>query len=123
MTRFGYPPAHRLVVDAYMASHPGDGSDRRDRQSVAVHLVGLGGTFERGWSHETTLKALRATVGTTRDFPRLTPPEPAASLTVASLVGCADLTEYDQRSSLWARAVWDSWSEHHDAIRAMLPHK
>ena len=32
--RFGYPPAHRLVVDAYMAQHPGNGSDRRDRQPV-----------------------------------------------------------------------------------------
>jgi hypothetical protein len=30
--RFGYPPAHRLVVDAYMAQHPGDGEDRPDRQ-------------------------------------------------------------------------------------------
>jgi len=29
MTRFGYPPAHAIVVDAYMASHPGDGTDRR----------------------------------------------------------------------------------------------
>jgi hypothetical protein len=37
--RFGYPPVHRLVVDAYMAQHPGDGSDRRDRQSVFVHLA------------------------------------------------------------------------------------
>jgi hypothetical protein len=39
--RFGYPSAHRIVVDAYIAQHPGDGSDRRDRQSVFVHLAGL----------------------------------------------------------------------------------
>jgi Family of unknown function (DUF5946) len=39
--RFGYPPEHRLVVDAYMAQHPGDGRARRDRQSVFVHLVAL----------------------------------------------------------------------------------
>jgi hypothetical protein len=32
--RFGYPPADRLVVDAYMAHHPGDRRDRRDRQSA-----------------------------------------------------------------------------------------
>lgn len=39
--RFGYPAVHRLVVDAYMAQHPGDGTDRRDRRSVFVHLVDL----------------------------------------------------------------------------------
>lgn len=33
MQRFRYPPAHRHVVDAYMAQHPGDRTDRRDRQS------------------------------------------------------------------------------------------
>ena len=40
LSRFGYRGVHRLVVDAYMAQHPGDGGDRRDRQSVFVHLVG-----------------------------------------------------------------------------------
>lgn len=44
--RFGYPPAHRLVVDAYMAQHPGDGRDRRDRQSVYVHLIALCAALE-----------------------------------------------------------------------------
>ena len=39
--RFRHPPEHRLVVDAYMAQHPGDAQDRRDRQSVFVHLVAL----------------------------------------------------------------------------------
>src|ERR1700743_1357257 len=46
--RFGYPSAHRMVVDAYMAQHPGDGNDRRDRQSVFAHLVGLCAVLEHG---------------------------------------------------------------------------
>ena len=45
--RFGYPPAHRLVVNAYMAQHPGGGHDRRDRQSVFVHLLALCAALEQ----------------------------------------------------------------------------
>jgi Family of unknown function (DUF5946) len=48
MMRFRYPDAHAIVVDAYMASHPGDGTDRREAQSVVVHLVGLCGLIVRG---------------------------------------------------------------------------
>src|SRR4051794_7979712 len=34
--------AHQLTVDAYMVQHPGNAAtDRRQRQSVAVHLCSL----------------------------------------------------------------------------------
>jgi Family of unknown function (DUF5946) len=49
--RFGYLPAHRLVVDANMAQHPGDGSDRRDRQSLFAHLVVLCAVLEHDLLH------------------------------------------------------------------------
>jgi Family of unknown function (DUF5946) len=49
--RLGYPAVHRVVVDAYMAQHPGDGSDRRDRQSVFVHLAGLCAVLEHDLPH------------------------------------------------------------------------
>jgi len=39
--RFGYPLVHGLIVDAYAASHGGDGNERRDRQSVCIHLIAL----------------------------------------------------------------------------------
>jgi hypothetical protein len=48
--RFGYPPVHGLVVDAYAASHGGDGAQRRDRQSVCIHLLALCAVLERGAS-------------------------------------------------------------------------
>ena len=56
--RFSYPPVHRVVVDAYMAQHPGDGSDRRDRQSVFLHLVGLCATLEHGLPRPYATKVL-----------------------------------------------------------------
>ena len=47
MLRFPGSEANNLVVDAFMAQHPGDGLDRRDRQSVFVHLVSLCAVIER----------------------------------------------------------------------------
>lgn len=47
LTKFGYPPVRRVVVDTYMAQHPGDGRDRRDRQLVFVHLLGLYSVLEQ----------------------------------------------------------------------------
>jgi Family of unknown function (DUF5946) len=82
MQRYGYPNAHRLVVDAYMASHPGDGTDRRDRQSVVVHLVGLCGVLERGWTSAAALTALRRSVGKAAELPLLSPPAALSELTV-----------------------------------------
>ena len=36
------------MVDCYVAQHPGDGYERRSRQSPNVHLVALSLLFEHG---------------------------------------------------------------------------
>lgn len=118
--RFGYPPAHRLVVDAYMAQHPGDGSDRRDRQSVFVHLAGLCAVLERGWPAERTTDLLRRVMRGRRDFPVLERSGGPGTLTVVHAAGAADLADYERRAREWADAVWSSWSEHAPAFRAAL---
>src|SRR5436305_1717897 len=69
--RFGYPAAHRIVVDTYMAQHPGDGSDRRDRQSVFAHLIGLCAVLELEQAPWQATAALRAALRGRREFPRL----------------------------------------------------
>ena len=48
LTRFGSPRRHGTVVDCYMAQHPGDGYERRSRQSPIVHLVALSLLIEHG---------------------------------------------------------------------------
>ena len=121
MMRFGYPPAHSIVVDAYMASHPGDGTDRREAQSLVVHLVGLCGLLERGWDGVRSRAALRTVVGHKELLPVLDPWPTPSPLNITSMVGARDLEDYDQRARTWAAQVWNAWACEHDTIRALLP--
>lgn len=118
--RFGYPPVHRLVVDAYAAQHPGDGSDRRDRQSVFVHLVALCAVLERRLPPATATRLLGALVRGRPDFPVLSRAGGPGSLTVLHMLGAADVVDYERRAHEWAAAVWESWAEQRDAIRRAL---
>jgi len=111
------PPAHRVVVDAYMAQHPGDGHDRRDRQSVFVHLAGLYAVLEQHMDPAQATNVLRRVLQRYDDFPLLGRDDGPGELTVVYLVGSRDLADYENRALAWGRAVWLAWSQHHELIR------
>lgn len=115
--RFGYPSAHRVVVDAYMAQHPGDGHDRRDRQSVFVHLAGLYAVLEQHMGSAEATNVLRRVLEQHDDFPVLARDDGPGELTAVHLVGALDLAEYENRALAWGRAVWQAWTPHHELIR------
>ena len=125
LLRFGYPPAHRFVVDAYMAQHPGDGSDRRGRQSVFVHLAGLYALLELKIEPDRATDVLRRVLNARTDFPVLWRQHGPGELTVLHLVDANDLDDYQQRARAWASAVWATWESQHalisDAVAAALP--
>lgn len=118
--RFGYPPAHRLVVDAYMAQHPGDGSDRRDRQSVFVHLAGLCAVLELQLPPASATNVLRRVLQERADFPVCARGDGPGELTVLHLVDVHDLTEYERRAYAWARSVWQTWAQYHALMRSVV---
>ena len=115
--RFGYSPAHRLVVDVYMAQHPGDGHDRRDRQSVFVHLAGLHAVLEQHMDPAQATNVLRRVLQRRDDFPVLTRDHGPGELTLVRLVGARDLADYENRALAWGLAVWQAWTQHHEVIR------
>jgi hypothetical protein len=121
MTRFGYPDAHAIVVDAYMASHPGDGTDRREAQSVVVHLVALCGLIERGWDSVRSRAALRTVVSRKDALPILQPWAVPSEANIHSMVGARDVEDYEQRARTWAADVWAAWGPEHETIRSLLP--
>jgi len=116
LQRFGYSPAHRLVVDAYMAQHPGDGSDRRDRQSVFAHLCGLYARLELDLPAAATTDVLGRVVASRDDFPVLRRDDGPGRLTILDMIGSRDVDIYDQRARAWGEAVWRSWTSHHGKI-------
>jgi hypothetical protein len=120
MQRFGYPDAHRLVVDAYMAQHPGDGVDRRERQSVFVHLVGLCAVLEQDMPAERAARTLGPILRRREGCPRLTRSSGRGVLTVLHMVGARDLSDYELRAREWAQTVWQSWTDAHGVVREAI---
>lgn len=115
-TRFGYPPTHGLVVDAYAASHGGDGSERRDRQSVALHLIAIRAVLEQGVTSPARIALLQRLTARKLDWPRLERPHGLPALDHTHLAGAADLEDYTRRAREWAGAVWAFWSPRHGEI-------
>ena len=120
MLRFPGSEVNNLAVDAYMAQHPGDGADRRDRQSVFVHLVSLCAVVERGASSTRAPDVLRAVLARRTEFPVLRRARGPGDLNVLSVRGATSVEDHDARVRRWAGSVWESWREHQPEIRAAL---
>lgn len=109
-----------MVVDAYMAQHPDDGNERRDRQSVFVHLVGLCAVLEHDLAHPYVTKLLGQVLRRRRgDFPILVRTEGPGPLTVLHMTAADDLEDYERRAREWAKA-WESWNAEHALIQTEL---
>jgi CTP:molybdopterin cytidylyltransferase MocA len=106
---------HRQTVDVYSVQHPGH-DDRRQRQSVALHLVGLCHWLE----HDVEVARLNAITqqlaSTDRDWPWLDPPDGYA-MTVADVIGARDGPTHVALVRRWAESTWDAWSAHHELVR------
>ena len=120
MRRFGYPPIHGLVVDAYAASHGGDGTDRRDRQSVCIHLMALCAVLERGECNSGRIALLQRLTAQKLEWPALHRLDGVPTLNHTHAGGATDLDDYTHRAREWAGAVWTSWSHEHARISNML---
>lgn len=106
----------QLVVDSYMVQHATN-PDRRNRQSVAVHLMSLCASVE----HRVPGDALSNRLGgwTHRDYPELLPRPVGFEITVEQVAS----TPTPRRQVVvgaWARSVWDAWVPNHEVIRKWL---
>lgn len=112
-----YWPVHGYTVDAYAAQHPGENA-RRQRQSVALHLVALCLAFEQGLGQQDLVRARRELARLRRDWPWFEPPPPSGwTLTVHDVARATDAAEHRRLVLEWAESVWQGWSRHHAAVR------
>jgi len=116
MERYGYPDVHRLVVDAYAAQHPGPGVDRRDRQSVFVHLASIHLVIEEGRACSEAGALIRRLTEGRPEFPLLRR-NGAGAIDLRHAWEASDLVDYERRVHEWAEAVWTSYEPSHDHIR------
>lgn len=128
LQRWGRAAAHGLVVDAYMAQHPGDGVDPRARRSPIIHLVGLCARFDDGLEDARVGPLLQHTAEYLRgdgaaEAAPLRPRVEAGRLTVLDLACTIDSVDgdgYRAGARAWAMEVWRTWQHEHDRIRGLL---
>lgn len=106
---------HRQTADAYAAQHPGvDG--RRQRQSVALHLIALCHWLEHRLGGSAINVITRQLAASNEAWPWLKPPR-AYGMTVVDVLAATSRDEHTTLSRMWAASVWGAWSPHHELVR------
>ncbi len=113
---YGYPIVHRLSVDAYAVQHPGQ-PNRQAIQSVAVHLIGLYYSLERGLPADQVTRAIVRATQFSERFTWLEPPKSMGPVTVADAANAESLEAYQRIAKEWASSAWEAWRAHQAQIR------
>ena len=107
---------HRQSVDVYAVQHPGT-DDRRQRQSVAIHLIGLCHWLEHGIELDRLTAITQRLANDDRAWPWLTPPV-GYQMTVVDVLVARDGAEHVGLVRRWAETTWADWAAHHETVRA-----
>jgi CTP:molybdopterin cytidylyltransferase MocA len=107
---------HRHSVDVYAVQHPGH-DDRRQRQSVALHLVAICHWLEHGLGMERLNAVTQRLANEDRPWPWLAPPD-GYPMTVVDLLSARTGPDHVALVRRWAEATWAAWSAHHATARA-----
>ena len=110
------PPYGALVVDAYMAQHPGVPGPQ-STQSVWVHLIALQLVLEGGWPTSQLIRIRKAVGDAFPDLPWLEPPPSLGAVTFPDLDEASE-GPLDDLATRWIDGVWEAWAVHHGAVRA-----
>lgn len=114
---YRYWPVHRMTVDAYAAQHPGTPSPQ-SINSVAVHLISLYLTLERGEPDNRVVKEMQRAADLGREsFFWLDPPGSLGEVTVLDVRQAKTPTEHKEVVERWAKSVWKAWGQHRETIR------
>ena len=103
-------------IDAYAAQH-GTNTERRNRQSVALHLISLCAGLE----HDLSEERRRVLIGRMahREYPALDPVPTAFTVTVRDVADAKDAARLGVVRD-WEQATWSAWSDHQAQVRAWL---
>ncbi len=108
-----FAPVHPLTVNTYAVQHAGG---RHPDDSIAVHLSGLHLTLDRGVDPPDASRMAEGLSGRVTVWPHFPPPPDRVSLTVSDVVLSDSADEHIDTVRAWSQVVWESWSEHHEAV-------
>ena len=107
---------HRLSVDTFAIQHPGANTERREIQSVGLHLARLMFQLEGDLTPEATTN-LMLRMGERKSTLTALQPPARFSITTADVAPFAGGPKHAETVREWARATFDDWSDHHAFIR------
>jgi CTP:molybdopterin cytidylyltransferase MocA len=110
-----YGRVHRHTVDVYSVQHPG-ADERRQRQSVALHLIGLCHWLEHGLDTPRLNAITQRLADADRPWPWLPPPA-EFEMTVQDVLVAGDGIQHGGLVRRWAETTWEAWGDHHELIR------
>lgn len=134
---YGYPPAHRLIIDAYAVQHPRSKEwqeklNIKQRfvhasiQSIAIHLIALYVAIEKQIDLPSIAKVMDKILKNMGErgetFQELKPPKNLGSIKIndvkeAFFARQCTLDEYSKLAWNWGQESWNAWKEHHDTVQ------
>ena len=104
---------HQNIVDAYAAQHV-------DEQTKPIRtvfaLIGLYLTLEKGFTGRQVQQMHMRLAQQRKQWPKLSPPQATASITVADVLAAAPGEARDHAVREWCAAVWQTWEPHRRLI-------
>jgi len=115
-----FAAAHRYTVDAYAVQHPGK-PERRQIQSVWVHLVALYALFEENCPPRVAKKRMERLANKKDELEWLDPPDFSNTPNVISVLNTTTDEEHVAVAKAWAQSLWEAWyTKHKDAINQKI---
>jgi hypothetical protein len=108
---------HQHLVDAYGAQHV-----RLSQSTIgaAFALAGLYLAVERGFTGRQVQKMHMLMARTSKQWPRIDPPEDVGPLTVGDVMAVEPGPRRDEVLMEWCTSTWSAWSSEHDRVREMV---
>jgi len=108
---------HRIAVDAYAVTHPGDRENRKAIRSVNIHLISLYCIFEKGLGGKILLDIIKKAAEDSsidKHYIWLAPPDFGKVLNVTDVLKTNSSSEHKKLVHDWGMSVWSLWKLSHE---------
>jgi hypothetical protein len=123
----GYPPIHRLLVDAYAIQHPPHHELQQkfaiaprfvaaSIQSIAVHLIALYAALGKKIALEKIAPIMDRVLSTGVVFKELEAPATFGEISINDIKKARNAEEHIKVVTCWAECSWKAWSKHHEQV-------